>query len=179
MGGGWFVEQVARGRTRDGQWGGGDRMTLTDKGGGSCPGILRTVWWPVGHMRYLYNEYRILDEYFWKGIPLGVAKMPPVLFAPASSSCSLDTWWNSTNNSASSGAALPFLLLCLSTLRSFKTVVMPHVATLFLSQHIRAGTIWTAFKNAIFWDVTPCGSCKNWRFVNLPRPSSGWRESIN
>jgi hypothetical protein len=32
-------------------------------------------------------------------------------------------------------------------------------------------------KNAVFWDVTPSGSCKNRRFGGTP--SSGWLESVN
>jgi hypothetical protein len=31
-------------------------------------------------------------------------------------------------------------------------------------------------KNAVFWDVTPCCSCKN---RNLAPQSSGWEESVN
>jgi hypothetical protein len=28
-------------------------------------------------------------------------------------------------------------------------------------------------KNVVFWDVTPCGSCKNGRFGGIAPPSSG------
>jgi hypothetical protein len=28
----------------------------------------------------------------------------------------------------------------------------------------RLGIIYNFLKNAVFWDVTPCGSCKNRRF---------------
>jgi hypothetical protein len=35
-------------------------------------------------------------------------------------------------------------------------------------------------KNGVFWDVTPCGSCKNRRFRrNLAPPSSGSQRSVN
>jgi hypothetical protein len=33
-------------------------------------------------------------------------------------------------------------------------------------------------KNAVFWDVTPCRSCKNRRFGGTP-PSSGWKVSMS
>jgi hypothetical protein len=32
-----------------------------------------------------------------------------------------------------------------------------------------------AIKNAVFWDVTQCDSCKNWHLVGM----SGWQEPVN
>jgi hypothetical protein len=34
-------------------------------------------------------------------------------------------------------------------------------------------------KNGVFWDVTPCGSCKNRRFIGIWRLLHQVKESVN
>jgi hypothetical protein len=63
----------------------------------------------------------------------------------------------------------------LETPKGIDHLLAPDRATVGLGEHtdIAKGNTLFELKNDVFWDATPCGSCKNRRFGGTAPPSSG------